>query len=174
MQDVFRAAVEVVEHVLERRQTRFVGLGLLGGKDLVERCAEHVDVGHDLAVAGIGENHQGDFVGDLRKTSRNIGMRAPGWHSIVINLTLVTIFDAPTLAGASQCGFDDFIIRPPVTHHLIQTIGGKVLNELIHLLKRDTISEQLARHVPHLKVGQRAVAVKGNKLGSKKAHECGP
>src|SRR5450830_1230502 len=40
MQDVFRAATEVIEHELERCQTRLVGLRLLSGEYLVERRAE--------------------------------------------------------------------------------------------------------------------------------------
>ena len=52
MQDVFRAAVEVIEHVLKRRQTWFVGLCLFGSEDFVKRCTEFFDVGHDLAIAG--------------------------------------------------------------------------------------------------------------------------
>ncbi|MNH93591.1 hypothetical protein D3C73_461950 [compost metagenome] len=101
-------------------------------------------------------------------------MRTPSRYGVVVELAFTFVLDTPTLADPRQGGLDNLIIWPPVTHHLIQAIGGEVLDELIHLLKRDTIGEQFARHVSHLKVGQRAIAVKGNKLGSKKAHECGP
>ncbi|MCY1465066.1 hypothetical protein D9M71_831680 [compost metagenome] len=101
-------------------------------------------------------------------------MRTPRRYGVVVELAFAPILDPPTLADSCQGGLENLIIRPPVTHHLIQTIGREVLDELIHLLGSDTIGEQLARHSSHLEVGQRAVAVKGNKLGSKKAHECSP
>ncbi|MNS60869.1 hypothetical protein D3C72_938800 [compost metagenome] len=174
VQNVLRPTTEVIEHELEGSQARLVGLGLLRGEDFMERCAELVDVGHDLLVHRIGENHQRNLVGNFCQTSWNISMGAPRRYGVVVELTFAPVLDTPTLTDARQGGLDDLIIRPPVTHNLIQTIGGEVLDELIHLLKRDTIGEQFARHVSHLKVGQRAIAVKGNKLGSKKAHECGP
>ena len=163
-----------VELELEGSQARLLGLSLLGSEDFMERRAELVDVGHDLLVHRVGENHQGNLVGDFRQASWHVGVRAPRRYGVVVELAFAPVLDTPTLADARQGGLDNLIIGPPVPHHLIQAIGGEVLDELIHLLGRDTIGEQFARHVSHLKVGQRAVAVKGNKLGSKKAHECSP
>ncbi|MCY1433357.1 hypothetical protein D9M71_493840 [compost metagenome] len=170
VQHVFRTAAEVVEHVLEGLQARLVGLGLLGGEDLVERHAQLVDVGHDLFVHRVGEDHQRDLVGDLRQAGRHVGMRAPGRHGVVVQLSFAAILDAPALAQARHGGIENFIIWPPVTHHLIQAISGEILDELVHLLRSDAIGEQLAGQRAHLEVGQRAVAVEGDVLGAHEAH----
>nr|GEZ27367.1 hypothetical protein [Tanacetum cinerariifolium] len=170
MQDVFRAAAEVVEHELERGQTWLVGLRLFGGEDLVERRAELVDVGHDLAVAGIGEDHQGNLVGDLRQTGRHVGMGTPGRHCVVIQLAFITVLDAPTFAGSGQGGLENDVVRLPVAHYLIEPVGRKVFDELVHLFRLDAVGKELAGHGAHVEVGERAVAVERNEFGTKKAH----
>ncbi|MNP06074.1 hypothetical protein D3C76_980450 [compost metagenome] len=136
----------------------------------MERCAELVDVGHDLAVAGIGENHQRNLVGDFRQAGRYIRVRAPGWHGVVIELTFFAVGNSPALASACQGRLENFVIRPPVTHDLVQAIGREILDELIHLLRWNAVSEQLARHRAHVEIGQRTVAVERNEFGAKKAH----
>ncbi|GBH07105.1 Folate-dependent tRNA-U54 methylase TrmFO/GidA [Pseudomonas syringae pv. actinidiae] len=97
-------------------------------------------------------------------------MRTPGRHGVVIQLAFLAVFNIPALAGASQCDFQDFVVRHPVTHDLIQTIRREVPDKLIHLFSRNAVGEDLARHGAHVEVGQRAVAVERNEFWSKKAH----
>ncbi|MNC41650.1 hypothetical protein D3C75_904250 [compost metagenome] len=174
MQHVLRTAAKVVEHEFEGLQARLVGLGLLGSEDLVEGHAQLVDVGHDLFVHRVREDHQRDLVSDFRQAGRHVGMRAPGRYGVVVELSFAAVFDTPALAQARHGGIENFIIWPPVTHHLIQAISGEILDELVHLLGTDAIGEQLAGQRAHLEVGQGAVAVEGDVLGAHEAHRDSP
>ncbi|CAM2159986.1 hypothetical protein PT2222_60400 [Paraburkholderia tropica] len=165
VQHVFRIAVELVEHVLERLAQRLVRLRLLSGADLVERRAKLFHVAVDLRVVGVRENHELVLRGEARQTFRHVRMRAPRGHCLVeLQRRGFVERHAGALAGAANRIHHDVAKRLPRAHHLVQTITAEELHELVHPGGIELVAVKLARGLGHLEVGQRAVAVEGDVL----------
>src|SRR6195256_6778628 len=77
VQDVLRAAAQVIEHVLESLQARLVRLRLLRREYGMKRRAELRYIVLDLTVRGVGQNYEGNVGCDPRKRFGDIRMRTP-------------------------------------------------------------------------------------------------
>ncbi len=116
MADVLRSAAQLVEHVLEALHAGLVGLRLLGREDGVEGRAELLDIVRDLAVHGVGQDHQRNLLRDRREAGRNVRVRPPARHALVDGARVLgPEGDAVALAGALHGVVDDLGIGLPGT-----------------------------------------------------------
>jgi hypothetical protein len=121
----------------------------------------------DLVVGGVRQDHQRDLLGHLGQSLWHVGMRVPGGHRVVVGLAVgVEVLDLPLLAQAANGVLEHDLVGLPVAQHLVETVGGKVGDELLHLLGRDAVGKQLARQLAHAEARERAVAIEGDVLGA--------
>lgn len=74
------------------------------------------------------------------------------------------------LAGARQGVMDNFGVRLPVMHDLVQAIGREVLDELLHLGLAQTITIEIAGSFCHLEMNQRTVAIESDVFRAEDGH----
>lgn len=98
-------------------------------------------------------------------------MRPPGRNPLVDHCRIF-ILESYTiaLAGARQSIVNDLCVRLPVVHDLIQTIGGKILDEFLHFRFSQTISVEIAGSLCHLEMNERAVAIESDVFGAEDGH----
>ena len=123
VQDVLRAAAQMIEHVLESLQARLVRLRLLRREYGVKRRAELRYIVLDLIVRGVGQNYEGNVGCDPRQWFRDVRVRGPRRNCRVDAPCLViAILDLPTASGALHRAADHVFVRLPGTQHFVASI----------------------------------------------------